>query len=56
MPMNQEHTQAFKGKLEAEKSLLEKELATVGRVNPENKTDWEPIPSLKEIFRLQVFL
>lgn len=30
-----------KQKLEAEKKLLEKELSTVGRVNPENPADWE---------------
>ena len=43
--MNQNDTENFKGKLEAEKSLLEKELATVGRINPENPNDWQPLPS-----------
>ncbi len=36
-----EHTQKFKEKLESEKNLLEKELSSVGRVNPENPLDWE---------------
>ncbi len=31
----------FKKKLEAEKKVLEKELAKVGRVNPDNPSDWE---------------
>ncbi|MBX4210954.1 hypothetical protein KW783_03220 [Candidatus Parcubacteria bacterium] len=34
-------TQHFKEKLEKEKKLLEKELSSVGRVNPQNKNDWE---------------
>lgn len=38
-------TQAhFKQLLEAEKQKLESELATVGRINPENPNDWEPTP------------
>jgi RNA polymerase-binding transcription factor DksA len=35
----------YKQKLEAERAKLEAELATVGRVNPDNPNDWEPIPS-----------
>jgi len=35
----------FKGKLEGEKILLEKELSSVGRINPSNPEDWEPTPS-----------
>ena len=34
----------FKGKLEKEKALVEKELAKVGRVNPDNPSDWEATP------------
>lgn len=34
-------TAILKEKLETEKALLEKELATLGRVNPENPKDWE---------------
>lgn len=32
----------FKTKLEEEKKLLEEELKTVGRINPNNPKDWEP--------------
>lgn len=39
--MNIEH---FKGRLAAEKETLEAELATVGRRNPSNPADWEPVP------------
>ena len=34
-------TSRFKEKLETEKAILEKELASVGRINPENPKDWE---------------
>lgn len=34
----------FKNKLEKEKKTLEKELAKVGRINPDNPSDWEAIP------------
>ncbi len=39
--MNIEH---FKERLTSEKQTLEAELATVGRRNPSNPADWEPIP------------
>jgi RNA polymerase-binding transcription factor DksA len=39
--MNENDITKFKEKLEAEKTLLESELATVGRVNPSNPNDWE---------------
>lgn len=39
--MNTEHYQSV---LEAEKTRLEAELATVGRRNPSNQNDWEPLP------------
>lgn len=38
-------TQKFKIKLESEKVRLEKELKTVGRINPTNPNDWEPKPT-----------
>ncbi len=34
----------FKKRLEQEKKLVEKELAKVGRVNPDNPSDWEATP------------
>ena len=34
----------FKERLEAEKMKLEKELSGVGRKNPANPHDWEPLP------------
>lgn len=42
--MNTEKLEYFKSKLETEKALLEKELRTVGRINPDNPGDWEPKP------------
>lgn len=39
--MNTEH---FHSLLEAEKLRLEAELSTVGRRNPSNHNDWEPLP------------
>ncbi len=41
-------TQNFKQKLLTEKALVEKELATVARRNPENKNDWEPVADTDE--------
>ena len=41
MTLDYEH---FKKKLEAEKALVEKELKKVGRVNPDNPSDWEATP------------
>ncbi len=43
--MNKEDIKHFKQKLEAEKKSLEAELSTVGRRNPHNPNDWEPIYS-----------
>ncbi len=34
----------FKAKLVEEKARLEKELSTVGRINPDNPNDWEAVP------------
>ena len=42
MAIDYEH---FKTKLESEKAELEKELAKVGRINPDNPSDWEAIPA-----------
>lgn len=42
MPIDYQH---FKNKLEEEKKLLEKELAEVGRRNPDNPSDWEATPA-----------
>jgi len=41
MAINYEY---FKAKLENEKALLEKELVKIGRINPDNPSDWEPTP------------
>ncbi len=37
-------TQKYKVLLEAEKGALMLQLSTLGRVNPENKNDWESMP------------
>lgn len=37
-------TAAYEGRLREEKARLEAELATVGRRNPANPADWEPVP------------
>ncbi len=39
----------FKKKLESELALLESELKTVGRINPSNPNDWEPVPPNADI-------
>ena len=36
-------TAYFKKKLLEEKTRIEHDLAEVGRINPENKDDWEPV-------------
>ncbi len=41
-------TNNFKTKLLAEKALVEKELGTVARRNPQNPNDWEPAPSERD--------
>jgi len=38
----------YKEKLEKEQERLISELKTVGRINPDNPNDWEPIPAEKE--------
>lgn len=42
-------TQKFKQKLEKELADLEKDLKTVGRVNPANPKDWEALPPTKTL-------
>lgn len=46
--MDQKDLDYFKEKLLSEKAQLEEELATVGRINPDNPTDWEPTPSSEQ--------
>lgn len=41
-------TEYFKRKLLEEKSKLISELETIGRINPDNPSDWEPLPGEKE--------
>ncbi|HEY4528257.1 MAG TPA: TraR/DksA C4-type zinc finger protein [Candidatus Paceibacterota bacterium] len=41
MPANYEH---FRERLEEEEELIEKEMEKVGRRNPDQPGDWEPIP------------
>jgi len=43
------NTEFFKKKLEEEKSLLQSELKSVGRVNPDNPKDWEARPANLDI-------
>ncbi len=38
----------YKQKLEEEKGRLETELASVGRINPDNPADWEATPDSSE--------
>lgn len=40
MALDIEH---FRKKLLEEKTRIERELADVGRINPDNKNDWEPV-------------
>ena len=37
----------FKERLEKEKALVEKELKAVGRINPDNPSDWEATPPVE---------
>ncbi len=38
-------TASFKKRLEKEKSQLELQMSSVGRLNPEVPNDWEPVPT-----------
>lgn len=42
-------TNILKEKLEKELATLEGELKTIGRKNPDNKADWEPVPEKMDI-------
>ena len=42
--MNKKDIQYFKDKLEKEKVLLKEELGTIGKVNPDNPSDWNATP------------
>lgn len=43
--MNQNDTEHFKGKLLEELKVLEGELSSIGRINPENPGDWQALPT-----------
>jgi DnaK suppressor protein len=43
--MEKEKIEYFEKKLLDEKETLEKELSTVGRINPDNPKDWEAVPA-----------
>lgn len=47
--MNKKDLEYFKKKLLKEKDLLEGELRTVGRVNPNNPNEWEATPGSIEV-------
>ncbi len=47
--MNKEDIKHFKDKLEKEKTLLEEELSSISRVNPNNPRDWEATTSDLEV-------
>ncbi len=42
-------TAHFKSELEKELKILEGELKSIARVNPENKNDWEAVPEKMDI-------
>jgi len=43
-----QNIEKFQKLLQKEKKLLEKELETVGHINPENPKDWEATPPVKD--------
>lgn len=45
MPIDTEY---FKKKLEEEQAELEEQLSEVGRRNPDNPSDWEPLPGERD--------
>lgn len=47
--MNKEELAYFKEKLESELVLVEQELSSVGRKNPSNVNDWEPVPATMDV-------
>lgn len=42
------NTEIYKQKLEEEKTRLESELGSIGRINPDNPADWEATPDNDE--------
>lgn len=42
--MTEEELKKFKDRLLEEKAQLEGELKSIGRINPNNPADWEPVP------------
>lgn len=44
-------TQKYKKALDSEFALVEKELKTVGHINPDNKGDWEAQPTETDLLR-----
>lgn len=49
--MDKKDIKYFKEKLEKEKKLLEEELSTISRVNPNNPSDWEATTTDIEVDR-----
>lgn len=47
--MNKKDLEYFKNKLEKEKKLLESELSTIGRRDPDNPSDWQATPGKIQI-------
>lgn len=47
--MKKDKFKRFEEKLRAELTEAEKDLASVGRVNPDNPRDWEPLPEKMDI-------
>lgn len=47
--MNKKDLEYFKKKLEKEKTLLEEELKTVGRKNPQHAGGWEAVATASEV-------
>ncbi|MES3031440.1 MAG: TraR/DksA C4-type zinc finger protein [Patescibacteria group bacterium] len=45
--MNKKDALHFKAKLEKEKKLLEEELGTVAKVNPDNPEHWDATPAIE---------
>ncbi len=46
--MDNKQLEKFKGLLEKELSVVEGELSSVGRINPTNPKDWEPLPDKQD--------
>lgn len=47
--MNKKDTKNFKEKLEAEKKLLEGELSTISKMNPDNPNEWQATSEQMEV-------